>query len=161
MELVTAKGNQWNESTKIKLNLSGGPATTQLFHSTFSLRMGKLIEKLNCCGGGPPQRNEWMKSALLALFLWWVMAAASGRGSAKGRGRRERELIDWFHSFGEVWEWNESLEWNEFNEGWVEWMPMEKMNETPHQGANSPAASQHEIQSKHFIHWIVWWIEWR
>ena len=146
MELVTAKGNQWNESTKIKLNLSGGPATTQLFHSTFSLRMGKLIEKLNCCGGGPPQRNEWMKSALLALFLWWVMAAASGRGSAKGRGRRERELIDWFHSFGEVWEWNESL--NESNLFFVELMNLwineakreqrnEKMNETAPQAAHA------------------------
>ena len=47
---------------------------------------------------------DWWKQLFFFPFLWWVMAAARGRGSAKGERTKEK-TIDWFMS--NKAEWNE------------------------------------------------------
>jgi len=59
--------------------------------------MGELIEKLNCCGGGPPWAYwEWMESAHLLFFFGglWPQQACGGNKPTK----KTSELTKWMNN---------------------------------------------------------------
>ena len=44
--------------------------------------MGELIEKLNCCGGGPPKRMNEREEKEINLFVSFELSGFTSRGAA-------------------------------------------------------------------------------
>ena len=119
------------------------------------------------------------RAALCVIWEWrlvWCFLSLVGYGRCQRQGLRQRERTnttnqpEWINEAKEGWFVSEMNLWNEMNnsmELWngIElWMPMEKMNETPPQGANSSAARQrqptkqfNQLTSQKRVKWKLIW----